>query len=433
MRKYQIALLLAFIPCVVPRLVHIVPRIHMNDFEVYYSAAVLARQHQAAAIYGGADDGSDPQLKWADPNTPIATTARQSGISEIRLYVYPPILADLLIPLSLAPLPAAKIVWSIINIASILMLVFMLTRVMKIETFGIGALLLLLGLLFSSPVYSCVFWGQITLLLTLCWMFGIYAYLKGWLAASAAVFALAAAIKLTPLIVVVPFLIWRDWKWLRAFALSLTFFVLMMAAISSPYALKDYFTHVMPSMSRGIPVYSNHTIAAAIQYLYAATHQASIYPLLTFIPDTIVRVGKVVSLAALLLVVVVPLYQYRKVINLRDRVVALALIAMVSPAISPVSWIHAYAVCYPALALLWEEAFTRRVSNAQLSLLTVCSIALNSIVMTDLIEALVRRDAYRLLASLMMLVTPLAALLLAYLRFHEISMGRSDKLSAVPA
>ncbi len=432
MDRYKLALLLAFIPCIIPRLVHLAPRIHMNDFEVYYSAAVLARQHQGAAIYAGADSGKDAQLEWADPSTPIALTAKQAGVDKVRLYVYPPILADLLIPLSLAPLAAAKVVWTIINISSILLIVFMLTRMMGLSTIGPGALLLLLGLVFSSPVYSCVFWGQVTLLLTLCWMFGMYGYMKGWRAASAIVLALATAIKLTPILVLFPILVWKDWKWLRAFTVSLLAFFIVMSAISTPYALTDYFLHVVPSMSRGIPEFANHTLAAAIQYLYVALHGVSIFPMTFPIPDGVVKVGKAISLTALLLIVIMPLYRCRKNLSLRDRIIALALIAMVSPAIAPVSWIHAYAVCYPAIALLWGEAFVRRISTSKLILLTTCSIVLNSIAMTDVIEGLVHSGSHRVLASLMMFVTPLAALALASSRFYEMRLDPIYGGDAVP-
>jgi len=398
----------------------------MNDFESYYSAAVLARQHQGAAIYGGADDVSDVKLlDWVPSDAPLAIAAQRAGVEKVRSYVYPPILADILIPLSLAPLPAAKILWSVMNVTSILLVVLMLGRMMGFDCFGSGSLLLLLGLLFSSPVYSCLFWGQVTLILTLCWMFGLYAYMKGWRAASAFVMALAAAIKLTPLVVLVAFVIWKDWRWVRDFAISLIFFFLVMGAISSPYALKDYFSHVLPSMSRGLPELSNHTIAAAIQYLYVALQGAPIFPIGLAIPGGVIQLDKTISMVALLLVTVVPLYRFRKTMTARDRIVALALIAMVSPAVAPVSWIHAYTVCYPALALLWGEAFTHRISNGKLILLVVCSIILNSIVMTDVIEGLARSGSYRVLASLMMFVTPLAALVLAYLRFEEMGGQRA--------
>ncbi len=433
MQRYKLALLLAFIPCIIPRILHPVPRLHMEDFEVYYSAALLARQHQGAAIYAGADNGSDPQLKYAQADTPIAITGRRAGIAKIRLYVYPPILADLLIPFSLVALLRAKIAWYILNIAAILLIVHMLVRIMGRAGHRPVVTMVLLGLLLSFPAYSCLFWGQVTLLLTLCWMFGIYAHWKGWPVSSASSLALATSIKLTPLVVLVPFIIWKDWKWLRAYAGSLLCLVLFMGAVSSPYALKDYFSNVVPSMSRGIPDLANMTIAAATQFLYVALHGVSILPMGMPIPDSVISVGKILSLAALVFTVIVPVYRYRKIMTPRDQVNAIALIAMVSPAVAPVSWSHAYTVCYPALVLLWGQAFVRRVSNLQLTLLTAGSIILNSVVMKNVAEVLIRSGSHRVLGSLMILVMPLAALTLVHMGFRGMTSEPAAETSVAVA
>ncbi len=432
MRKYSVALLLAILPCVIPRLAHPIPKFNFNDFNVYYTAALLAREHRGAAIYGGADDGTDPQLKWAQLDTPIATAGREAGVEKIMLYVYPPILADLLIPLSFLPLVPAHIVWTCLNALSILLIAVILARLLKVKFFTPQSFALLMALALSTPALYSLTWGQVTLLLTLCWVSGIYAYVKGWQASSAFAFALASAIKLTPLLVLVPFVMWKEWKWLRSFTIWIVLLGLTASAISSPYAIRDFFLHVLPSMSRGILRVDNRSIVAATQFFYVALHGSNNSPVEGAVPDSIVMLGKFISLMALLLTVVFPLYRYRRDMTLNDRVIALALVGMVSVALAPVSWVHAYVMCYPALALLWGEAFTRRISNPKLVMLTGCSIILTSVLMKDVTSALAETGSHLLLASLMMFVTPLAALLLAYLRFLDMSREQGQRLIAVP-
>ncbi|HSE96822.1 MAG TPA: glycosyltransferase 87 family protein, partial [Blastocatellia bacterium] len=68
------------------------PEQYSNDFNVYYFAA-----REVAA-------GCDPY---------------QNSLGSWTTYLYPPILAELLVPLSLLPLPAAAYVWFLISAASI--------------------------------------------------------------------------------------------------------------------------------------------------------------------------------------------------------------------------------------------------------------------------------------------------------------------------
>src|SRR5215475_4522138 len=68
------------------------PEVYSNDFNVYY--------HAAREII----DGRDPYA---------------SSLSDWTPYIYPPLLAELLVPLALLPLSVAAYIWFLINAVSI--------------------------------------------------------------------------------------------------------------------------------------------------------------------------------------------------------------------------------------------------------------------------------------------------------------------------
>ena len=68
------------------------PEVYGNDFDVYYYAA--------REIIGGRDPYQHSLGEW----TP---------------YIYPPLLAELVVPLALAPLPIAAYLWFLINAGAI--------------------------------------------------------------------------------------------------------------------------------------------------------------------------------------------------------------------------------------------------------------------------------------------------------------------------
>ena len=102
-----------------------------RDFRVYFNAASMIRNHEGSHIYDQAADGIDPQLAWADPNTLFAAQARQLGLDHIRLYVYPPLLADMLVPLTSLRLVSAEHAWLLLNVIFILAATLILARIMS--------------------------------------------------------------------------------------------------------------------------------------------------------------------------------------------------------------------------------------------------------------------------------------------------------------
>ena len=68
-----------------------------NDFMVYYFEAAMVHDAPRAPMYLTALQGN-PQLRYAPPDSEISKRAQAAGLSGIQLYLYPPPLADLLVP-----------------------------------------------------------------------------------------------------------------------------------------------------------------------------------------------------------------------------------------------------------------------------------------------------------------------------------------------
>jgi hypothetical protein len=408
-QRTTIAFLLALFIClaVTARQVH---KPNLADFQVYDAAAELVHEHRSIHMYDGADNEAVFQLKFADEQSPFGQAARHLGIDKVRLYIYPPILADFVLPFAFVSAATAGKLWDLLNLAAIFLIALLMARELNLRPTSLGGLAVLLGLFALFGTGMCLIWGQVTVLLLLLWMAGIHFYRRGWYAGSASVLAVATAIKLTPLLVIVPFLIWREWKWLRAYAVVLLACFVGMALVNTPASLTDYFFHVMPSMAGGgIPNFENKSIPAAMQLLYVTLHGGATQPVTMAIPTYIVTIGKAFSLAFVALAI---LCVYRVGFAMRgvDRRMTLALFALLSACIAPISWKHAYVVAFLPLGFFWAEAFRKQISGPRLTFLALCSIELGSF----FFDSVATKATHGILFGLLSFLAPAAGVLLVF-------------------
>ena len=425
MKKVRIALFLAIFPCIFPWIFH--KSIYPTDFAVYYTAATLVREHQGTAIYGGAGEGPDKQLliaaPLAPPDTAFARTGNRLGFLNVMLYLYPPILADTLVPFSLLQPGAASIVWMLTNLASLCIISVLVARLLKLDSIFLASLGLFLVMLCARPVISCLFSGQVLLLLFLMWTGGIYLYLKGKFVPSAFLFALATTIKLTPLIVILPLLIWREWKWLRIYLASLALIVFAMYLVNGPAVLEDYVFNVVPAMSDGIANNRNESIGSAVQLLVLALHGQAPEPG-AVTPHFLVVLVKLSSLV-LLFAAVIPVARTGVRMSKPDRLMTLSLFAALSAVVAPISWSHAYTVSLLAFVLMWSAAFRKGISNIRLAWLTLCTFAVSTYVLQGAIKVITDRLHHAALANVLTIAVPgsLAVLILTTLfQMHRSEM-----------
>ena len=173
-------------------------------------------------------------------------------------------------------------------------------------------------------------------------------------------------------------LVWREWRWLRDYAISLAALIALMVAVNGWAPLADYARHVMPTMAAaGTSDFENKSLLSSVQLLYAALHGNSLKTATPAAPHGIITAAKAASLAlagvAFLLVL-----RLGRAMTVRDRLLSLALFGLLSVCIAPISWKHAYIVAYIPLALMWARAFQQRYTLLSLSLLTFASVELGS-------------------------------------------------------
>jgi hypothetical protein len=221
-----------------------------SNFGMYYTAACLVRSGMSTKIYDVVDRDTNPQVVFADPSTVFAQTALAHGITRITLYLYPPTLADLIVPLTALPFSAALIAWYALDVLMIVGLSMALTQELDLKFMGSTVLVAAFVLLFR-PTLNTLHFGQVTIVLAFLLTVGFSLYVRGQKSLAAFLFVLAIAIKLEPIVVVIPLVAWRDWKCIRNFAIWGILVGLGLWVVNGRDALNLYFLHQLPSMSGG--------------------------------------------------------------------------------------------------------------------------------------------------------------------------------------
>ncbi|HWC76455.1 MAG TPA: glycosyltransferase family 87 protein, partial [Blastocatellia bacterium] len=149
------------------------PNAYGNDFSVYFFAA-------SEVIHG-----RDPYQNSLGAWTP---------------YLYPPLLAELLVPLALVPLPVAAYIWSLISIGSLVAAAWMSTALTNASSrMMVAVLAAFVVVRFALDNFD---YGQVNVIVAALAVAHIFLYernRKGW---SMVAFVLAASIKLTPAILI---------------------------------------------------------------------------------------------------------------------------------------------------------------------------------------------------------------------------------------
>ena len=197
------------------------PHHYENDFNVYYFAS-----HEVI-------EGRDPY---------------QNSLGDWTPYLYPPLLAELIIPLALMPLPAAAYFWFLLGAASLIVAAWMsATLALRHTTHNSGSQRLIVAALATAVVIRFALdnfdYGQVNTLVAALSVAHVFLYEKKRKLSSAVALAMAASIKLTPLVLLVYHLAKRRPKFVAAcFALFISITALSFAPFGShaPAALQTF-------------------------------------------------------------------------------------------------------------------------------------------------------------------------------------------------
>ncbi|MGA2753428.1 MAG: glycosyltransferase family 87 protein [Terracidiphilus sp.] len=319
------------------------------DFRCYYAAAWMVRGHSSEAIYSEIGKDVDPTETSPDPNSIFARTAKAHGVPDVYAYVYPPTLADLLVPFTFVSVSTALHAWYVLNIAALAGAGIFFVRTPGQELSRYVAPFIFY-LFVSTPTVDCLLYGQVPILLLFLMVCGINLYVRGNKYSAGLFFALAAAIKLTPLVVVIPLIAWGDWKYLRAIAFWCVVIAGILLAVNGPGALDLYFFHVLPSMGSTAIDTDSRSLNTVVRVLWTRSETG-------IAPPGVIWVGKALSALAVCFAGWLSYPRHDDSTGGETRVETIAIFLFLSCCVAPVSWRHAYLLAAPALLFLGKRAW----------------------------------------------------------------------------
>jgi len=365
------------------------------DFKCYYAAAWMVRDHSSGAIYSEIGNDTDPTEASPYPNSIFARTANAHGVPNVYAYVYPPTLADLFVPFTFVSVSTALHAWYVLNIAALVAagIIFARTPGQELSRYVVP---FIVYLFVSTPTVDCLISGQVPILLLLLMVCGINYYVRENKYSAGLFFALAAAVKLTPLIVLIPLIAWGDWKGLRATALWCAVFACVLLAVNGPGALDLYFFHVLPSMGSTVIDTDSRSLNTVVRVLWTRSETG-------IAPSAAIWTGKVLSALVILLAGWLTYWRREDSDGEGARVESIAIFFFLSCCVAPVSWRHAYLLAAPALLFLGKRAWQGQSTIFEDAMLVTFIVALTT---------------NRFLEQ--PLLTPLSGIVLCFLGLHRL-------------
>jgi hypothetical protein len=342
------------------------------DFYVYYFAAQVIHDDPHANIYEGATDGN-PQTRYVATGGELPAHARAAGFDSIQLYIYPPLLADTLAPFSGITPHHAVILWRAFNLALVLGSCMLLAGMLRVPIIGFEFVVLALAAYSFFPIHEAISLGQVTVVMLALWTVGILAYSEDRMFLSAAAFALATALKVTPILLVPLFFIWKDRRWIVSYIAVSLGLVGLMVAINGWHTVSVY-PAVMSAMGGGMPSLQNKSIGSLLTWIYYRRifTMDSAMEVIDTLPRGLMMVTKAAS--GIFYLYCLYLAWRSREIDRFSRAGVLAVFGVVTVCMSPVAWRHGYSVAFLALAIYWVKELrtpTRPLRSVLLALMTI--------------------------------------------------------------
>lgn len=283
-------------------------------------------------------------------------------------FTYPPLAAMLFAPLALIPYQLGSLVF---NLGSALILWWCLTIILRhsLSTWAdsdhrkIGLWIMPLALL-AEPVWETQSFGQINIVLMAFVLIDVLAR-RTWLPRGVLI-GLAAALKLTPAVFFLVFLINRQWRAAATTVASGVGFTLV-AALISPNNSVTYWLHTLSDPSRigGLAYSANQSIRGALTRFGDAETEQSSLPWLILMLITLVTI----------IFAMIQVERHARMVG-QPAQLGLALIAsLIALLCSPVSWSHHWTWLLLWAVALWSVAYLSRRSQTRVYQRTVVTLA----------------------------------------------------------
>jgi len=251
-------------------------------------------------------------------------------------FTYAPFAAVVFVPVAALPLAVARVMWDLASVAALGYSLVLILRLAGYRPSRLAVAGVIAAAMALDPVYQTLFLGQINLILLALILTDVWRAARGRDAGLGV--GVAAAIKLTPAIFIVFFLLARRTR--SAVIAAATFAGCGLVGLAvAPGASRRYWEHLFYDTSRvGAPYISNQSpYAAAIRIAGGAAHVGAWW---VVVP---VALGAVGLLAAAVLA------------RHGDWLGAAAVTGCTGLLVSPISWAHHWVWILPALVLLVRD------------------------------------------------------------------------------
>lgn len=358
------------------------------DFNVYYTAALVARSDTDKNLYSYAEIADpenpasnvvvNPQLQPPVPDSTYGRAARQTKSDG--QYLYPPFFALLVEPFTFLPFETAKIIWHVFIFLLACASVFLTVKLFYADYLTAAAIALaaVAVMEFTLPMQDLLFGGNVSSVILFLCAAGIYLH-KKYPSAGAFFFAVAVAVKLTPIVVLPLMLVRRQWKWAIAFC---GWSVLLLAI--SVWHLgwqnhAEFAARVLPAMSSGVPHLDNRSLSTAIYAVSAGKFFSNeeirrgdyIFPEKT--PVLLFKILTVVSFGGLLF------FFWSKNKTDSGLTVEIMILLLWTLIFSPVSLRYGYLLAVAPVVFAWLHPLTKTASTARLATLSAATFMIFSI------------------------------------------------------
>lgn len=348
------------------------------DFFNYYFAAQVVHDNPRANLYQGATDKNLEIYPNPPADSALSAHARAAGFG-VEFYAVPPLLADLLVPLSQFPPHLAAALWRAFNLTLVLASMLLLARMVRVPILSFEFVVLVFAAYSFWPIHEAVSLGQVTIVMFALWTVGIVAYRDDRMILSAAAIALATAFKVTPILILPLFFIWKDRRWLISYLAISLGLVAAMVAINGLHTIGVY-PAVVSSMGSGIPAMQNKTLSSLAAWAYYgklftldSARAAMANP-----PRALLIAAKAVS-GAFYLSCLFLAWRSRRRLDRASRAATIAIFGLVAMCVSPVSFRHGYTIAVIALAIFWVKALRTPPRVFHAVLLTLTTFTLGSL------------------------------------------------------
>ncbi len=343
-----------------------------DDFPVYYIAAKIAATGTRQPLYY--PSGTRYSLReilepGREPGTLWDQTARAAGLGPTLHFLTPPFTALIMEPLSRFPWQRAYLVWTWLSDLMLIASIYFALRLARAKPFWpwfavCGAA----GFAFF-PFIQGLWLGQIDGLILITWTLGAYLWSRHRPVASAFCFAVGTMVKVTPVLAVGLFVIRRQWRWLAAYC---AWMAVLLGVSIWQLGLQnhlDWLRTVYPALSCGAPYFENRSISSFLLALFNGG--VFVHGIPQSVPALLCLIGKVTSAAVYLGALYLLWKKNRKSDGLAFELLTIAVISL---AVSPISWRHYFVLALLPLVYLWVVALGEKGSGFEVKLLALITL-----------------------------------------------------------